>query len=116
MSRLRGRLTVRRILVALAVVAVLMSLVQAMRRRSDFFEQRARTFAGKVGAAYMDEQNYRTSRGVFGLYDPRTTAAYYQLVEHYDALRLKYERAAARPWWFVSPDPPEPLWPKGVRK
>src|SRR3954467_15843502 len=48
-------------------------------------------------------------------YDPGTTAAHYQLVEHYDALRVKYEPAAACPWWFVEPDLPEPAWPKRVR-
>ena len=41
-------------------------------------------------------------------------AACYRLVEHYDALREKYARAADRPWWFVGPDAPEPQWPKDV--
>jgi hypothetical protein len=49
-------------------------------------------------------------------YDPRTTTAYYQLVEHFDSLRVKYERAADRLWLFVGPDPPEPTWPKAVQR
>jgi len=72
-------------------------------------------FAQKVGDTYNDEQNYRMSHrsSTFG-YDPRTTSAYFQLVEHYAALQEKYERAMARPWLPVATDSPEPIWPKDI--
>jgi hypothetical protein len=115
----RVRFTVRRMMVALVVMAVALGTVEGLRRRRESFQRRARMFAHKVSAEIMAEQNYRTSRrsnrrGSAFYYDGRTTAAYYQLVEHYDALRVKYEQAAARPWWFVGRDRPEPDWPKDV--
>jgi hypothetical protein len=33
---------------------------------------------------------------------------YQKEIDYYDALRLKYERAADRPWLLVGPDPPPP--------
>ena len=115
----RLRLTMRRTMVFVAVMAVVAGTVEGTRRRCQSFERRANMFARKVGTAYMDEQAYRTNRrsnrpGSAFYYDNRTSVAYGQLVEHYDALRVKYEQAAARPWWFVGPDPPEPDWPRGV--
>ena len=38
------------------------------------------------------------------------------MVEHYDSLRVKYERAADRLWLFVGPDPPEPTLPTVVQR
>ena len=108
----RVRFTVRRMMVAVAVMAVVLTATVQLRQRRESFEQRAEECRRKVSAVYMDEQSARVGNRFN--YDPRTTAAYYQLVEHYDALRLKYEQAAARPWWFVGPDLPEPVWPKGV--
>ena len=121
MPRPRVRFTVRRMMVAMAVLAVVMGAVEGLRRRRESFQRRAEMFAQKVSAAILDEQDYRTSRrsnrrGSPSYYDNRTTVAYDQLVEHYDALRVKYEQAADRPWWFVAPDPPEPTWPKGVQR
>ena len=117
----RVRFTVRRMMVAMVVMAVVMGAVEGLRRRRESFQRRAEMFAQKVSAAILDEQDYRTSRrgnrrGSPNYYDNRTTVAYDQLVEHYDALRVKYEQAADRPWWFVAPDPPEPTWPNGVQR
>lgn len=109
-----SKFTVRRLMAAVTVLALVLALADQLRRRRESFQQRAEVCRQKVGDAYMEEQSARTTNRFD--YDPRTTAAYYQLVEHYDALRVKYERAAARPWWFVGPDPPEPVWPRGVRQ
>ncbi len=107
------RFTVGRLMAAVAVLALVLAVADQLRRRRESFQQRAEVCRRRVSTAYFDEQ---AARGAFFGYDPRTTAAYYQLVEHYDALRVKYEQAAARPWWFVEPDPPEPVWPRGVRR
>jgi hypothetical protein len=107
----------RRMMVAVAIFALVLGTVEGLRRRRESYRRRADMFAQKVSAAIMDEQSYRMSRrgSTFG-YDPRTTTAYYQLVEHFDSLRVKYERAADRLWLFVTPDPPEPTWPNGVQR
>jgi hypothetical protein len=104
---------VRRLMAAVTVLALVLAVADQLRRRRESFQQRAEVCRQKVSDAYMAEQAARTINRFD--YDPRTTAAYYQLVEHYDALRVKYERAAARPWWFMGPDPPEPVWPRGLR-
>ena len=39
---------------------------------------------------------------------------HYRLVDYYDELKVKYERAAARPWLPVESDRRPPDWPKGV--
>jgi hypothetical protein len=109
----RVRFTVRRLMAAVTVLALVLAVADQLRRRRESFQQRAEVCRQKVSDAYMAEQAARTINRFD--YDPRTTAAYYQLVEHYDALRVKYERAAARPWWFMGPDPPEPVWPRGLR-
>src|SRR4051794_9603025 len=89
----RVRFTVQRLMAAVTVLAL--ALADQLRRRRESFQQRAEVCRQKVSAAYMDEQ---AARGAFQFdYDLRRTAAYYQLVEHYDVLRVKYERAA-RPW------------------
>ena len=49
-------------------------------------------------------------------YDPRTDEAYFRLAEHFEALQVKYEQVAGCPWRFVSPDRPEPDWPKDVAR
>jgi hypothetical protein len=110
----RVRFTVRQLMAAVTVLALVLAVVDQLRRRRESFQQRAKVCRQKVCDAYMDEQSARTTNRFD--YDPRTTAAYYQLIEYYGALRVKYERAAAHPWWFVGPDPPEPVWPRGVRQ
>jgi hypothetical protein len=99
---------------AVTLLALVLAVADQLRRRRELFQHRAEVCRQKVSDVYMDEQSARTTNRFD--YEPRTSAAYFQLVEHYDALRVKYERAAARPWWFVDPDPPEPVWPRGVRQ
>jgi hypothetical protein len=108
----RVRFTVQRITVAVAVLALALTAADQLRRRRDSFKHLAEECRRKVSAAYMDEQVARAGNRFN--HDPRTTAAYYQLVEHYSALHEKYEQAAQRPWFFVDNDVPEPIWPAGV--
>ena len=115
----RVRFTVRRMMAVVVVMAMVMGAAEWLRRRSVSFQLRAKMFAQQISDAYMAEQNYRAHHrsnrpGTAFYYDGRTTAAYYQLVEHYDAMRVKYEQASASPWWFVGTDLAEPDWPKGV--
>ena len=108
----RVRFTVRQIMVVLAVMALLLAAADHLRRRRQSFKQRAEECRRKVAAAIMDEQSARVGNRFN--YDPRTTTAYYQLVDHYSAMQKKYEQATARPWLFVEPDLQEPEWPNNV--
>jgi hypothetical protein len=112
MPRPRVRFTMRRMMVAVAVTAVAMGTVEGLRRRRASFQRRAlecRQKASDVAwAMQLARFNNRWS------YDQRTDTAYDRLYDHYDALRVKYEQAAAHPWWFVGLDPPEPVWPRDV--
>ena len=112
MLRTRVRFTMRSMVVAVAVMAVVLTAANQLRRRRESFKRRAEECMRKVSASYNAEQAARVGNRFN--HDPRTTAAYYQLVEHYDAMQKKYEQAAARPWLPVGPDLPEPDWPKGV--
>ncbi|MGO9917321.1 MAG: hypothetical protein ACLQIB_21805 [Isosphaeraceae bacterium] len=112
MPRLCVRFTMRRMMAAVAVMAVAMGTVEGLRRRRASFLRRASECSQKAGYAGMAKQvawfNNRWA------YDQRADTAYDHLGEHYNALRVKYEQAAAHPWWFVGPDPPEPVWPTDV--
>lgn len=114
----RPRFTVWRIMVTVAVVALVLGTVAELRRRRQSFQQRAQRFERKVSAAILAEQSYRLGHrsnrpdSPF-YYDNRTSLAYDRLVGYYDFLRKKYTQAADRPWLFLEPDPPEP-WPQGV--
>jgi hypothetical protein len=111
----RVRFTMRRLIVAVVILAVVFATIEGLRRRRQSFERQGRMFAQRASDEIMAEQAYRTLRpgSNFG-YDPRTTTAHYELVDYYDALREKYDQAAARPWLPVAPDPPAPVWPKDV--
>ena len=100
MPPLRVRFTMRQMMVIVAALAVVVGTVEGLRRRRESFDRRAKMFRQKVSAAIMDEQSYRLShrknrRDSPFYYDNRTSVAYDQLVEHYDAMRAKYEQAAA---------------------
>ena len=115
MRLIRVRFTIRGLMVAVAILAVVLVTVLGVRRRRESFGQRARMFAQKARDEIRDEENYRmTRRGSEFGYDARTTTAHYKLVEHYWALQEKYDQAAAQPWRLIAPDPPEPAWPKDV--
>jgi hypothetical protein len=109
----RMRFTIRHLMVAVVILAVVLGIVVGLRRRRQSFERRARMVAQKASDVIMAEQIYRMARRGSGFgYNARTTTAHYELVEHYSALREKYDKAAARPWLLVAPDRSEPAWPK----
>jgi hypothetical protein len=110
----RVRFTVRWLMAAVAVVALILAVAEQLRRRRESFQQRAEVYRQKTSDALMAAQITRS--GNLFVWDPRTSPAYEELADHYDALRVKYEQAAAHPWRFVTPELPEPAWPKGVPK
>jgi hypothetical protein len=112
MPRPRVRSTMWRMMVAVAVLAVAMGTVEGLRRRRASFQRRALECSLKANDVLWTVQLARFNNR--WTYDQRTDTAYFQLAEHYDALRVKYEQAAAHPWWFIGPDLPEPVWPRDV--
>jgi hypothetical protein len=86
----RIRFTVRRMMVAVAIMAVLLGLFGWMDRRAGLFRER-RDFH-RVHWSAIDE----------GFEVEAPPAAYHR------AMAEKYRIAAERPWLPVAPDPPEP--------
>lgn len=93
----RVRFSVRRMMIAVALVAVVLGL---MVRRANFLREKSRWDSfismriysvGSSGARYFDKVN----------------------VDKAIILRDKYERAARYPWLPVAPDPKEVLDPLG---
>ena len=114
MSQPRLRFTVRRMMVAIVVLAVAMAIVAGLQRRRALFQRRAAEYRQKVSDTLWKAQCVRVNNR--WTFDPRTDAAYFELAEHFVAMQVKYEQAAARPWRVVSPDRPEPDWPKDVAR
>jgi hypothetical protein len=112
----RVRLTVRRLLVAVAVVEAAAG-VEALRRRSEGFRELALYHASEE-TLYLDHARLwdeGQSAGCTEIPPDATPEEYAQgarrcrLRAAYAAgLSRKYERAAARPWLPVAPDPPRP--------
>ena len=98
----RVRLTVRRLMVAVAVVALCLTAWSYWDRRDErYFE-----FAVKAMSHTTLAVAYETGRPIGSLRErarvnPRKAA-------YHAALARKYEYAASRPWLPVLPDPPEP--------
>jgi hypothetical protein len=91
MRLLRMQLTIRRMMIAVAVVGVAFSIPAALRRRSEAF--------ARISAAHF--------RAADGLNPPRSHARV-RLADWHILLGWKYRAAAARPWLTVEPDPPPP--------
>jgi len=94
----RVRFTVRRMMIAVAVVGAMMGWF-ALQRRAERFQQRAAAHGRKAEAArdYM----------ALGIYNPTLTKHH----AYHEEMRRKYDRGVLHPWLFVAPDPPEPKWP-----
>jgi hypothetical protein len=87
----RVRFTVRRMMIAVAVVGVALGMCLWMVRRSKIFRERSNDH-GRTWAAMM-ERGMEPGNG---------------LADYHRRLSEKYDRAALIPWLPVAPDPPEP--------
>lgn len=96
LSQFRPRFTVRRLMVAVAALALVLAVWAGQQRRKARFERLWRYHDGLTGTRYIKSYDpgtprFRTAKGRW----------------HY-ALALKYAEAARYPWLPVAPDPPEP--------
>jgi hypothetical protein len=93
------RMTTRRWLIAVAVVAVALAASIVIERRRHHF----RTLAERHSSAEL------SCLGLAGRLDsPALAASWKRKAERCARLAQKYRRAARYPWLPVEPDPPEP--------
>lgn len=91
----RPRLTIRRLMILVAVVGLLVAIWTEGERRRQRFRDRVRDYAHS--AIYLRLHAILDNRPP----DPVRSA-------WFKAMQEKYEFAARYPWLPVSPDPPEP--------
>src|SRR5947208_3046589 len=75
----RVRFTVRRLMVAVAVVALILAVAEQLQRRRESFQQQAEVYRRKTGDAYMAAQITRS--GNLFVWDPRTSPAHEALAD-----------------------------------
>jgi hypothetical protein len=97
----RIRFTVRRLMLAVAVVAIIIAAV--------FWTQRLmvlrKVYLGKAAAyAYYEGIAKQETHKRLG----RDGSGYPFYPEYFTAMRAKYEHAAQCPWLPIAPDPPAP--------
>ena len=117
--RLPGvRFTLRRLLVVIALLAVLMAAgLEAARatRRAREYRQYAVAHAAFRDLSLGEAEQYRDAYNHGEWADDKEKTQLLQreageraLARHYDTLAAKYRRAARFPWLPVEPDPPQP--------
>jgi hypothetical protein len=106
MKRPRLRFTMRRLMVAVAIIAVLIGAgrwVVEMRTRSIAHSRRAREFASMIAGAISETQT--TEGRWIDRYDNENG----RIIEAWaGTLARKYWRLSDYPWLPVEPDPPFP--------
>lgn len=96
----RLRLTLRRMMLAIAMLALLFTVI-GMRMRRDVSRR----------AEYHRQQMMEFWVGhslALNTGDPYSTRWAAKRREYHKAMWQKYQRAAARPWLSIDPDPPPP--------
>ena len=99
MRLLRVRFTVQRIMLAVAIVAVLLGGLRLWWLSADY---RALAEVHHQKAEEVVRGTYAGPGGFYHVEWPSPNKEYHL------RLKAKYERAASRPWLPVEPDPPEP--------
>jgi hypothetical protein len=98
-----------RLMVAVLVVAVLLSGVRFMRRRSHFLglalahASRKYEYGEGLGFCCPKDDWFEDHR-----FEPEWWEFCYRMRDHFGDLEQKYRKAASQPWLAVEPDPPPP--------
>jgi hypothetical protein len=136
LSRFRPRFTVRQLMVAVAIVAVLWAFVrwagemwllsqihheQAQRLASLLADHKSMSEAAKNNAQEAERDPISARRRFLSNPDDpdetsRDLASEWRsaiiintkYIKYYEQLKMNYERAARYPWFPVDPDPPKP--------
>jgi len=107
MPRLRFRL--RTLMILVAVVSVLLGLTASLLRRRASFQRKAENYARKASQEYTNGMIAAQVPWFDGArpskLQVRMQEEHNELGDYYAGLRVKYERAAVRPWLRVPPEP-----------
>jgi hypothetical protein len=135
----RFRFTLRRIMIVVAVLAILVGAErthhrwQYYRKRAAWHDLQARNFAGTASVLAKSAQELAAGRSafpVFGEFDEpvelvgnpqevakremeylkRTAAEYSEYADYHLSMARKWERGASKPWILVSGDPVPPYF------
>jgi hypothetical protein len=104
----RVRLTVRRLMVAVAIVGILLGSgrwIVVMRARSDTYRRKAVELAETRHAWHLDYWVYTKDSRCIGIHQDEN---YWRDHAWRSKLAGKYWRLSLRPWLAVGPDPPRP--------
>jgi CO/xanthine dehydrogenase FAD-binding subunit len=111
----RPRFTVRRLMVVVAVVAVIVGVERLYERRIAFLllaseHARLEDRAQKLSGSMSDTATLNEAKGNDDAAEGWRRRASFQDVEAISRglMRRKYERAARNPWLPLEPDPPKP--------
>ena len=108
----RVRFTVRRMMVAVLVVAAIMGAFAGLRRRSEHLRRIGQGHAHEATRAAIDALNIRRKGGFAdgngAAPDEALAERSLRICRYHLSLSVKYGRAAARPWPPVAPDTPGP--------
>ena len=121
MRLIRPRFTVRRLMIGVAIAAILLGgSLRGSRlwKRSEFFGSRAASHEVAVKRlsrhVFIAEYALKTRTAEFEARMWATQAEFSRKqLAHHRNLARKYRRAAARPWLRVANDPPEPTLADG---
>jgi hypothetical protein len=95
------RLTIRRLMVTVAIVGIVLGPLVYLGRRSSRFKQMSWAHERAMSDGATEAAKLKR-RG-----DPQSKLAYAR-ADFHQAMWLKYFHAARSPWLPVEPDPPEP--------
>jgi len=112
----RVRFTVRRLMVAVAVVALAFGIVRLWAARQLYLEKaaehagfRALVLRSPNTIAYWESRWTAQREGLPARYPwPGGPPFVPAMAKYHDAMRIKYERAARYPWLPIEPDLPKP--------
>jgi hypothetical protein len=114
----RFRFTIRRMMIVVAIVAVLVT-AERLRRIRSYRLQKAEDYSAAEQAYLADvrkfDAQFTTPRAINEAFSSRRIMSLMRsqgrirkLGEHSGKLKRTYEKAARYPWLPVEPDPPEP--------
>ena len=111
----RIRFTVRRMMVAVAVLALAFGIARLWWARQRYLEKaaghasfRAYLLRSPENIKHWEERWTSGREGKPARYPwPAGPPFVPAIAEYHEAMRLKYERAARYPWLSVAPDPPD---------
>jgi hypothetical protein len=102
------RFSVRRLMVAVAMVGVILATILGVERRRVAFQRLRWWYQGQASVYYSKKFDAERNTLESNRRSTDTVSELQLLEDYYWAMAGKYELAADRPWLPVAPDPPKP--------